>query len=124
MQPQVKGCSAFQAERVIEDERQANEAPEPVQAQATVSPIFELKEPNDIPALPQGIPQITQDEYGNYNTPPSSNTRQQRETHTLTQDFSSNAWRYQDTRPPSPHDRRHQESIPSNFYVTWHMQFL
>jgi hypothetical protein len=56
-----------QAERVIEEERQENEAPKPVQAQVTFS---ELEEPNDIPALPQGIPQITQDEYDNFNAPP------------------------------------------------------
>jgi len=114
-----------QAERVIEDERQANEAPEPVQAQATVSPIFELEEPNDIPALPQGIPQITQDEYDNYNTPPPHLTHNSNEKHKPSRRTScSNAWRYQDTRPPSPHDRWHQENFPSNFYVTWHMQFL
>ena len=29
------------------------------------------------PALPQGIPQITQDEYDDYNAPPSANMRQQ-----------------------------------------------
>ena len=31
------------------------------------------------PALPQGIPQITQDEYDDYNAPPSANMQQQRE---------------------------------------------
>jgi hypothetical protein len=59
---------------VIEEERQANKAPEPIQAQVTASPIFELEEPNDIPALPKGIPQITQDDYDNYNNRPSANT--------------------------------------------------
>jgi len=34
----------------------------------------------------------------------------------------SSAWRYQDTRPPSLHNRRHHENIPSNSYVTSHMQ--
>ena len=63
-----------QAEREIKEEQEANQAPEPVQAQVTVSPIFELEEPNDTPALPQGIPQITQDEYDDYNAPPSAST--------------------------------------------------
>jgi hypothetical protein len=63
-----------QAERVIKEERQANAAQEPVQAQVTALPTFELEEPNDIPALPRGIPQITQDKYDNYNAPPSANT--------------------------------------------------
>ncbi len=77
-----------QAERVIKEEQQANEALEPIQAQVTASPIFEVEEPNNIPALPKGIPQITQDDYDNYyNNPPSANTQQQRETRTLTQDF-------------------------------------
>ena len=76
-----------QAERVIKEEQQANKALEPIQAQVTALPIFELEEPNNIPALPKGIPQITQDDYDNYNNPPSANTRQQRETRTLTQDF-------------------------------------
>jgi len=56
-----------QAERVIEEERQASEAqtsktptsfppiPE-ITGQTTASPSFELEEPNSIPALPQGIP--------------------------------------------------------------------
>ena len=76
-----------QAERVIEEERQKNDTPEPAQARVTSPPIFEHKEANGSPALPQGIPQITQDEYDVYNAPPSSNTRQQQETQTLMQDF-------------------------------------
>ena len=63
-----------QAERVIEEERQENDTPEPAQAQNTLPPIFKHEETNDSPALPQGIPQITQEEYDDYNAPPSSNT--------------------------------------------------
>jgi hypothetical protein len=37
--------------------------------------------------LPQGIPQNTQDEYDDYNAPPSANTGHKQETQTLTQDF-------------------------------------
>jgi hypothetical protein len=48
--------------------------PKSVQAQVTFS---ELKELNDNPTLPQGIPQISQDEYDNYNAPPSANTQHQ-----------------------------------------------
>ncbi len=50
-----------QAERVIEEERQES---------VTSPPIFEHIYTNDSPALPQGIPQITQDEYDDYNAPP------------------------------------------------------
>jgi len=53
----------------------------------TAPPIFKHIDTNDSPALPQGIPQITQDEYDDYNAPPSSNARQQREMRTLMQDF-------------------------------------
>ena len=76
-----------QAERVIKEECQAHLAQEITQAQVTVLPTFEIKELNDISESPQGIPQITQDEYDEYTTPPSANTRQQRETQTLTQEF-------------------------------------
>ena len=48
-----------QAERVIEEERQENDTPEPAQAQITLPPIFKHEETNDSPALPQGILQIT-----------------------------------------------------------------
>jgi hypothetical protein len=86
---------------VIEEERQTIEAPasktptsfpasrciQTGMEKATASPSFELEEPNDIPALPQGLPQITQDELNNYNAPLAANTRQQKETQTLTQDF-------------------------------------
>jgi hypothetical protein len=91
-----------QAERVIKEERQANKAPEPIQAQVTASPIFELEEPNDIPALPKGIPQtqITQDDYDNYNNSPSANTQQQRETRTLTQDFTLQCMEIQGYKAP------------------------
>ena len=58
------------AERVIEEERQENDTPEPAQTQITSPPIFEHEETNDCPALPQGIPQITQEEYDDYNAPP------------------------------------------------------
>jgi limonene-1,2-epoxide hydrolase len=63
-----------QAERVIKEECQAHLAQETTQAQVTVLPTFEIKEPNDIAESPQGIPQITQDEYNEYTTPPSANT--------------------------------------------------
>ena len=53
----------------------------------TAPPIFKHIDTNDSPALPQGIPQITQDEYDDYNAPPSSNAQQQQETRTLMQDF-------------------------------------
>jgi hypothetical protein len=81
-----------QAERVIEDERQANESqtsrtPTSFPPLPTTSPRFEIKERNDIPASPQGIPQITQDDSDDYNDSPVANTRQQRETRSLTQDF-------------------------------------
>ena len=59
-----------QAERVIEEEQQESDTPEPAQARITLPPIFEHNETNDSPALPQGIPQITQDEYDDYNAPP------------------------------------------------------
>jgi hypothetical protein len=63
-----------QAERVIKEERQAHVAQETTQAQVTALPNIEIKEPNDIAESPQGIPQITQDEYKEYTTPPSANT--------------------------------------------------
>jgi hypothetical protein len=51
-----------QAERVIEEERQASEAqtsttPTSFPPIWAISPSFEIEEPNDIPASPQGIPQ-------------------------------------------------------------------
>jgi hypothetical protein len=76
-----------QAERVIEEERQAIAAWELLQAQVTALPTFKAEETNDIPALPQGIPQITQSEYDDYNAPPSANTKQQQEIRTRTRDF-------------------------------------
>jgi hypothetical protein len=72
-----------QAERVIKEECQVHVAQETTQAQVTVSPTIEIEEPNDIAESPQGIPQITQDEYNEYTTPPSANTQQQQETRTL-----------------------------------------
>jgi hypothetical protein len=59
---------------VIEEERQAHVAQETTQAQVTALPTIKIKEPNDIAESPQGIPQITQDEYDEYTTPPSANT--------------------------------------------------
>jgi hypothetical protein len=76
-----------QAERVIEEERQAHVAQETTQAQVTALPTIEIEEPNDIAESPQGIPQITQDEYDEYTTPPSANTQQQQESQTLMQEF-------------------------------------
>jgi hypothetical protein len=76
-----------QAERVIKKERQVHVAQETKQAQVTALPTFEIKEPNDIAESPQGIPQITQDKYNKYTTPPSANTQQQQETRTLTQEL-------------------------------------
>jgi hypothetical protein len=63
-----------QAQRVIDKKCQATTAQEPAQAQVTEHPTFKIKEPNDTTIAPQGIPQITQDEY---DSPPSANTRQQ-----------------------------------------------
>jgi hypothetical protein len=63
-----------QAQRVINQKRQATTAQEPAQAQVTEHPTFEIEEPNDTAIAPQGIPQITQDKY---DSPPSANTRQQ-----------------------------------------------
>ncbi len=63
-----------QAERVMKEERQAHVAQETTQAQVTALPTIEIKEPNNIAESPQGIPQITQDEYNEYTTPPSANT--------------------------------------------------
>jgi len=48
-----------QAERVIEEERQESDTPEPAQARLTLPPILEHNETNDSPALPQGIPMMT-----------------------------------------------------------------
>ncbi len=74
-----------QAQRVIDQKHQALTAQEPAQAQVTEHPTFEIKEPNDTTIAPQGIPQITQEEY---DSPPSANTRQQQqETRTFTQEF-------------------------------------
>jgi hypothetical protein len=50
-----------QAERVIEEERQAHVAQETTQAQVTALPTIEIEEPNDIAESPQGNPQLTQD---------------------------------------------------------------
>jgi len=76
-----------QAERVIEEERQANEAqtsrtPTSFPPIPAISPSLELEELN-----PQGLPQIMQDKPDDYNDSPAANTRQQRETRSLTQDF-------------------------------------
>ncbi len=85
-QPQLKGCREHaQAERVIEEERQAKEAqtsrtPTFITPTPAISPSFELEEPEDIPASPQRIPQITQDDADDYKDSPAANTRQQRET--------------------------------------------
>ncbi len=74
-----------QAQRVINQKRQATTVQEPAQAQVTEHHTFKIKEPNETAIAPQGIPQITQDEY---DSPPSANTHQQkRETRTLTQEF-------------------------------------
>jgi hypothetical protein len=66
-----------QAERVIKEECQAHVEQETTQAQVTALPTNEIEEPNDITESPQGILQITQDEYNKYTTPPSANTQQQ-----------------------------------------------
>jgi len=81
-----------EAERVIQEERQANEAqtsrtPMSFPPIPTISPSLELEELNDIPTSPQGFPQITQDNSNDYNDSPAANTRQQHETRSLTQDF-------------------------------------
>jgi hypothetical protein len=74
-----------QTQRVINQKHQATTAQEPAQAQVTEHPTFKIEEPNDTTIPPQGIPQITQDEY---DSPPSANTdQQQQETRTLMQEF-------------------------------------
>jgi hypothetical protein len=59
---------------VIKEERQAHVTQETTQVQVTALPTIEIEVPNDIAESPQGIPQITQDEYDEYTTPPSANT--------------------------------------------------
>ncbi len=74
-----------QAQRVINEKCKATTAQEPAQAQVTEHPTFEIKEPNDTTIVPQGNPQITQDEY---DSPASANThQQQQETRTLMHEF-------------------------------------
>jgi hypothetical protein len=74
-----------QAQRVINQNRQATTVQEPAQAQVTEHHTFKIEELNDTTIAPQGIPQITQDKY---DSPPSANSRQQQqETRTLTQEF-------------------------------------
>jgi hypothetical protein len=77
-----------QAERVIEEEckqQQAATAPTAqVENQEAPAPTFQIEDENIAATAPQAIPQIMQDEYI---SPPSANTRQQREVRTLTQDF-------------------------------------
>jgi hypothetical protein len=73
-----------QAERVIKEEQQMHLQQESVQEQVIPSPSFEIQDNNDTADTPHSIPQITQDEH---DSPPSANTRQQRELRTLTQDF-------------------------------------
>jgi len=89
-----------QAERVIEEERQESDTPEPAQARLTLPPILEHNETNDSPALPQGIPQITQDEYDDYNAPPHLTHDSNEKCEPSRRTSCSSVWRYQDTRPP------------------------
>jgi hypothetical protein len=69
---------------VNEEEHQMHIQQEPVQAQVTPLQCFEIDKNNNIAHPPQGIPQITQDKY---DSPPSANTQQQRDTMTLSQEF-------------------------------------
>jgi hypothetical protein len=73
-----------QAERVTEEEQQMHVQQESVQEQVIPSPSFEIEDNNETADTPHSIPQITQYKH---DSPPSANTRQQRETRTLTQDF-------------------------------------
>ena len=77
---------AATAQRVLrqraQDERVRNEQ---IIQPVTVSPQFELEVSDHTDQPPAAIPQITQDEY--HESTPASNTRQQRETRTLTQDY-------------------------------------
>ena len=84
---------------------------EPIQAQVTASPIFETKNPMTFQLAPRnprnhtgGIRRL-QRPLLSY----PANTQLQQELQTLMQDFML---QYQDTRPPSPHNRQHRESIP------------
>ena len=76
---------AATAQRVLRERARAqrvlNEQAEPV----TVSPLFEAEGSSPTAPPPSAIPQITQDD--DHDSPPASNTRQQRENRTLTQDF-------------------------------------
>ena len=77
---------AATAQRVLMERAQAQRvATEALpQAQASPTPTFQVEDDNERAPSPHEIPQITQDEY---DSPPAANTRQQRETRTLTQDF-------------------------------------
>jgi hypothetical protein len=86
-----------QAERVIKEEQPTHVQQKSVQAQVTPSPSFEIKVNNDIGDTLQGIPQITQDKY---DSPPSANTRQQRETRTLNQEFMLQCMEIPGYNPP------------------------
>ncbi len=85
--PASKTPTSFPTSRCIQVGTQPSRCNQTRMGKATASPSFKLEEPNDIPTLPQGLPQITQDESDDYNAPPAANTRQQRETQTLMQDF-------------------------------------
>ena len=75
-----KTPTSFPASRCIQMGTPPSRCIQTGMGKATASPSFELEEPNGIPALPQGLPQITQDKFDDYNAPPVANTRQQRET--------------------------------------------
>ena len=75
-----KTPTSFPASRCIQMGTPPSRCIQTGMGKATASPSFELEEPNGIPALPQGLPQITQDKFDDYKAPPAANTRQQRET--------------------------------------------
>ncbi len=98
-----------QVERVIHKEHQQQAAPS--------YPQFELEHTSNTPTLP-GILQITQ---GFQDSPPSANTHQQR---TLRKTLCFNAWKLQDTKPLSHHNRPLPAGIPYNSSVTSPMPSL
>ena len=77
---------AATAQRVLRERAQTQRVVTEAQpqAQASPTPTFQVEDDDDSAPRPQAIPQITQDED---ESPPAANTRQQRETRTLTQDF-------------------------------------
>ena len=70
-QQACKANNAVTAQRVLRERAQAERVIKEEQKESVTSPpIFKHNDTNYSPALPQGIPQIMQDEYNDYNVPP------------------------------------------------------